>query len=100
MLSRTQRVIAAHLAELGIETKEASRIAKKQPIANPGSIKYVDILELKASIKKLIKSGLPGHNLALIHIYINESPKANQHYWDYTKGKKENFVQLVNNMKR
>jgi hypothetical protein len=95
MLSRTQRVIAAHLAELGIETKEASRIARKQPIANPGSIKYVDSASFRKSLKQF---KLTWSDLDDLLKYINESPKANQHYWNFTKGKKKDFQQLIDNM--
>lgn len=30
--------------------------------------------------------------------YINESPKANQHFWNFKNGKKKDFNQLVYNM--
>jgi hypothetical protein len=91
-MTRTQKAIAAYLNQ----SDEKPERSTAQPKARPGDIIAVTKKELLPITKTWELSGIEQSSILN---YINESPKANQHFWNYFNGtEKKSFVKLVSNM--
>lgn len=121
MMTRTQKAIADYLAKEKLALKEQKKSLKtfeksaedlfkkypakpivklepsRQPMPLNSEITTVNENKFNNSVSDFSIS--PSDRKA-IYGYIHESPRANQHYLDYVRGKKQNFRQLVQNMTR
>jgi hypothetical protein len=91
-LSRTQMAINSYLRD-----KNEKPVVAGPTLKNPDSIKYVDEKKFLSVVTDF--TPIDPEDAKSIRKYVNESPKANRHFFNFVSKKdKKSFKELVTNM--